>query len=309
MTPPLLVKQLDEEELRTRLAAGEFVLRTGPFATAIRTRLPAVASTLRHLYADHSLDASGGFADFHVEIKRVEGLRGWLRPQAVFELDGARPFAPLPEAQAFALLEWGLNWCIANFCHQFLMVHAAVIERDGLAVILPAPPGSGKSTLCAALVHRGWRLLSDELTLIRPEDGQVQGLARPINLKNASIDVIRHFAREAVFGPVVPDTRKGTIAHLKAPTDSIARLDEPARPRWIVFPRYQAGAAPSMTALPPHEAFIFLAENSFNYSILGEQGFATLGRTIDDCACLNFCYSHLDDAITHFEHLYAEART
>jgi predicted ATPase len=31
-------------------------------------------------------------------------------------------------------------------------------------VILPAPPGSGKSTLCAALVTRGWRLLSDELT-------------------------------------------------------------------------------------------------------------------------------------------------
>lgn len=309
MSASLLVKQVDDATLRARLAHGEFVLRTGPFATAIRTRHKDVVATLARLYADHPLDAPGGFVDFHVDVKRVEGLRGWVRPQAVFELDGARPFAPLPQAQAFALLEWGLNWCIANFCHQYLLIHAAVIERDGLAVILPAPPGSGKSTLCAALAHRGWRLLSDELTLLRPEDGQVLGLARPINLKNASIDLIRDFAPQAVFGPIVPDTRKGTIAHLKAPTDSIARLDEPARPRWIVFPRYQAGTSPILRPLAPQEAFIFLAENSFNYSILGEQGFETLGRTIDACECLDFSYSQLDDAIAVFERLHAEART
>jgi predicted ATPase len=33
-----------------------------------------------------------------------------------------------------------------------------VVERDGHALILPAMPGSGKSTLTAALVQRGWRL-------------------------------------------------------------------------------------------------------------------------------------------------------
>lgn len=308
MTPDLLVKDLAVTDLRERLATGRFVLRTGPFTTAIRSRRADVLQAIALLYADHPVEPPGGFVDFHVEVRRVEGLRGWIRPQAVFELDGARPFVPLPEAQSFALLEWGLNWCIANFCHQFLMIHAAVIERDGFAAILPAPPGSGKSTLCAALVHRGWRLLSDELTLIRPATGEALGLARPINLKNASIDIMRGFAPEAVFGPIVPDTKKGTVAHLKAPADSVARLDQAARPRWIVFPQYEAGATATRSPLPPHEAFVYLAENSFNYSILGEQGFDTLGRVVDGCDCLRFRYSRLDDAIAQFEQLLAEAK-
>lgn len=308
MNDSVPVRALGAREVGERLANDHFVLRTGPFRTAIRSRDARVHDTIMLLYADHLVEPPGGFADFHVEVKRVEGLRGWLKPQAVFELDGARPFMPLPLPQSFALLEWGMNWCIANFCHQYLMVHAAVIERDGLAAILPAPPGSGKSTLCAALVHRGWRLLSDEMTLIVPASGEVVGLARPINLKNASIDIIRDFAPQAVFGPVVPDTKKGTVAHLKPPADSLAAVEHPARPRWIVFPKYEAGSPPQLESLPPHRAFIHLAENSFNYSVLGEHGFDALGRVVDGCDCLNFRYSQLDDAVACFERLLAEAR-
>ncbi|MFH0351486.1 MAG: hypothetical protein ACHBMF_06110 [Chromatiales bacterium] len=42
-------------------------------------------------------------------------------------------------------------------------VHAAVVERHGKAVILAAPSGTGKSTLTLALLHAGFRYLSDEL--------------------------------------------------------------------------------------------------------------------------------------------------
>src|SRR3546814_15972535 len=82
------------------------------------------------------------------------------------------------------MLEWGLNWCIGAHGHQFLIIHAAVIERNGLAAILPGAPGSGKSTLTACLVHNGWRLLSDEMALVSLQDGGLTALARPISLKN-----------------------------------------------------------------------------------------------------------------------------
>ncbi|MFT4173714.1 MAG: HprK-related kinase A [Rhodocyclaceae bacterium] len=293
-------------DVAQRLAGNGLMLRTGPFVQRLRSRLPAVARSVHTLYADHPLADSAVFADFHVRVDRARGVRGVWRPQAEFHFDERQPFTPLPLPQSFAMLEWGLNWCIAQHCHQYLIVHAAVIERDGRAAILPAPPGSGKSTLCAALVHRGWRLCSDELTLIRPQDAAVQALARPVNLKNRSIDLIGQFAPQAVFGPRVPDTHKGTVSHMRAPAASVAGVDLPAQPRWVVFPRWLAGSPATLKSWAKAQAFIELADNAFNYSVLGESGFDTLTRVIDQAECLSFTYDKLDDAVATFERL-AEA--
>jgi HprK-related kinase A len=229
-----------------------------------------------------------------------------LRPQVEFDLEGMAPFRPLPLAQAFPMFEWVLNWCISSRAHRYLIIHAAVVEKNGRAVILPAPPGSGKSTLCAALVSAGWRLLSDELALVRLADGQLQPVPRPISLKNASIGVIRAFAPQSVFSPEVEDTVKGTIAHLKAPADSIERAQEPARPGWVIFPRYVAGAPAQLEPLAPARAFMRVAENGFNYSVLGAAGFRALGGLIDTVSSHEFSYGVLDEAIALFDRL-AEA--
>jgi HprK-related kinase A len=199
-----------------------------------------------------------------------------------------------------------MNWCVSHNAHVYLIIHAAVVEKHGCAVILPAPPGSGKSTLCAALVGRGWRLLSDEMTLVRPADCALVPLPRPVSLKNASIDIIRAFNQDAVLGPLVPNTTKGTIAHLKAPGASIARAGEPARPSRIVFPGYQAGAATSLTPLPKARAFMQVADNAFNYQVMGARGFEVLGRLIDACDCHEFRYSSLPEAVALFDRMALE---
>lgn len=258
------------------------------------------------LYAAHPVEAEERFADFHVAILRPGGLRRWLRPQVVFRFDGRPPFHPLPGDQAFPILEWGLNWCVSAHCHQHLIVHAAVVERGGRALLLPAPPGSGKSTLCAALVHRGWRLLSDELALFDPASGTLVPLARPVSLKNASIEVIRGFAPRAVLGETVHDTLKGSIAHMRPPADAVGRALEPARPRWIVMPRWVAGEKAALEPLPRGRAFMQIADSAFNYHLHGRDGFALLTDAVQACDCYEFVYGELDEAMRVFERL-AEA--
>lgn len=280
------------------MAANVF-LRTGPFFVHVKTSIEEVLAGIELLYDRRCILPRPAFCDYHVEMKQPF-LRRWYHPQALFLFDGHAPFLPGPRQHALPMLEWGMNWVIAMTAHQFLILHAAVVERNGLALLLPAPPGSGKSTLCAGLAFRGWRLLSDELALVDPATGRITSLARPISLKNQSIDVIRRFAPDAVIGPTTEGSVKGSIALLKPPPASITALDDPAQPRWIVFPRYEAGAALRMTVRSKASALVELGENAMNYNIHGDAGFDALANMIDCCAVGDFRYSDLGAAVEFF---------
>jgi HprK-related kinase A len=290
-------------ELAERLRKAGVFLHTGPFLSRVRSGIPAVVDGIALLYADYRVSQHADFADFHIALTRPHGLRRWLRPQMHFEFDGVFPFKPLPLAQALPMLEWGLNWCIGNHAHQFLILHAAAIEKNGRAAILPGPAGAGKSTLTAYLVHNGWRLLSDELALLSLADGCVTALARPISLKNQSIDIIERAVPRAIISRRCEDTAKGTVALLKAPSDSVAQIAETARPAWVIFPRYQQGVAASFTPRSKADTLIEVGQNAFNYSIHGKLGFEMLSRLMDDCACYDLSYSDLDQAREIFEAL------
>lgn len=297
------VASLSRAELGQRLGAGGIHLQTGGFVTCVKSPIASVADGISLMYADYPLVDGAEFADFHISLTRAGGLRRWFRRQVRFDADGTSPFLPLPIDQAFPLFEWSMNACVSSRANGYLIIHAAVVEKNGQAAILPAPSGSGKSTLCAALVTRGWRLLSDELALVRLDSGDLEALPRPISLKNASIDIMRGYAPGAVFSREVRDTVKGAIAHMKAPAASVARAGETARPAWIIFPQYQAGAAAALAPVAPARAFMDLAGNAFNYSLLGADGFAALAGLIDACSLYKFTYSALDDAVDVFSRL------
>lgn len=299
------VGDLSNGELAKRLAAEGLAVQFGPFNIKIRSDLADIVSLASRLYLPYPLALDQAITDFHVQMASPKGIRRWLHPQACFSLDGHSPFAPHPNKHAFPALEWGINWCIATRAHHVLMLHAAVVERDGKAILFPAWPGHGKSTLCTALIHSGWRLLSDEFGLVRPEDGLLLPIPRLIPLKNESIDVIKRFRPEAVIGPSFFGTRKGTVAHVRPPTESIKRAQEPAQARWLIFPRWVADAPLSLEPIKKSEAFLMVASNAFNYEVLDQTGFRLVTEMVDTCDCLSLRYSKLDEAIAALDELTA----
>jgi HprK-related kinase A len=272
----------------------------GLFNICLSSSVDEVADHLLSLYGTFEMVNDNEFVDFYVSVEPPFKWRRYLRPQVNFSFDGYLPFKPLPYAQASAMFEWGLNWSIANHSHQYLVIHAAVVERNSQAFIFPGTPGSGKSTLCAALIGNGWRLLSDEMTLLSINDGLIYPIPRPVSLKNQSIAVINDFLVDITIGAIVNDTLKGTVAHLRPPADSVISAKLPAIPAKIIFPKYQTGAITKLTSLTQGRALLKVAENSFNYNILGIRGFDCLAKTIDVCRCYDFNYSSLDEAVALF---------
>lgn len=295
---------LSESELRRCLSsAGGLKIKIGRFNVCLSSSIREVSEHLRRLYKDFELISDPDFCDFHVALMPPFGVRRYVRPQVNFSFDGEYPFKPLPYGQAGALFEWGLNWCIARHANQYLIIHAAVVAKDSRALVLAGTPGSGKSTLCAALVCEGWRLLSDEMALLSVDDGGLYPVPRPISLKNRSLEVISAFSPDAVMGPVVRDTAKGTVGHMRPPLQSVELGERPVRPAQLVFPRYKERSGTKLTRLSKGRALLRAAENSFNYSVLGAHGFNSLARLIEDSDCHEFQYSRLDEAIAVFTEL------
>lgn len=297
------VGDLTVDAFEARLGRGGVDVRIGPFDLRVAAQARDLAAPLHSLYRDYPLLEGERVLHGHVEVRDV---RQWLprpRRRIRFLVDGRAPHEDMPAGQALPVLEWGINLVIALRYHCFLMLHAAVLERGGRALLLPAWPGHGKTTLCAALAHRGWRLLSDEFGLVRPGSRDLVPIPRPMPLKNASIEVIRRFVPQAFLGPTIPGTRKGDIAHVRPPGDSIARAQETAPAAWIVFPRWETGAALTFEAMSHAEGYMQLATNAFNYEMLGEAGFETVRDLVAGARCHRLVYSDLDEAVAAFDAL------
>ena len=287
---------LSPAALEAQLDAPGLSLRIGPYVYTISSDLPAVREGIARLYPDFPLAPEGEYVDYQVSVKSRSHWQR-LRGQAEFTFDAHSPFDPIPRDQAFAFLEWGMNWCVSLHTNEYLKLHAAVVARGGRAVIMPGVPGAGKSTLCAALALSGWRVLSDEHALVPPGTREVVPVYRPVSLKNESIDAISRFSADAVLGPRSEATHKGVVAHLKADLTPDAHARESLPVGALVFPRYEPGAPQRLAPRKKAESFVLAAYHSFNYSLLCETGFDAMRELVASSHCYDLVYHDLDWAV------------
>ena len=303
------LSDLTTETLAARLREGGVVLQVGPFLVRLGTSLRELIEPVHLLYTHYELvDQADRIVDFDIRLDPPSRPARWRGRRAAFYIDGKRAFQPFERSISLPMLEWVVNWCVFTIPNQYLILHAAVVERGGRAAILPGEPGAGKSTLCGALAFRGWRLFSDEVAMMRPGETRLLPVPRPIGLKEQSIEVIRGFEPGAVLGPAIPGTRKGTVAHIQPDRESVERGNESAEAGWIIFPRYEAGTAARLVRMSKGYTLLKIAHDAFNFSTLGVAGFETAADVVDGCACYELSYGDLNDAVGIFHQLAGEVQ-
>ncbi len=251
-----------------------FQVRIGPVGFRIGSAWAGPVQALARLYEGFP-EPADGIADFTVRLEPDRIGRRWIKPSVAIRGDYILPeAAPLALRHGLLAAEMGMNLQMALGQRRYLLLHAAVVEREGRALILTGESGAGKSTLAAMLGERGWRLMGDEFALVDPETGLIHAFPRAISLKNDAIEALAE-TKASRWGPRLEGTPKGTIRHLRPNANAIDAMDQPARPALILFPRF--GFDEAVREMGQSEVFVRLTQASTNYVSLGEEGFSRAG--------------------------------
>ena len=270
-------------------------LQIGPVAFRIGSAWRAPLDALALLYSAYPKPADG-LTDFTVRLEPEKPWRRFLRPSVAIRGDYILPdAAPLSLAHGLLAAEMGMNLQMALGQKNYLLLHAATVEKDGRAVILTGESGAGKSTLAALLGERGWRLMGDEFALLDMASGMLMPFPRAVSLKNGAIAVMEAEVPADRFGPRLEDTPKGAIRHMRPNDLALSRMGEGAMPSLILFPRF--GPAQAVRGVGKAEVFMRLTQASTNYVSLGRRGFDALTRLVETNPALAIDYPDTATAV------------
>jgi len=279
-------------------------IQIGPVGFRIGSAWKAPLDALAKLYAAYP-QPKDGLTDFTVRLEPETAWRRYVRPAVAIRGDYILPdAAPLPLAHGLLAAEMGMNLQMALGQKNYLLLHAATVEKDGRALIMTGESGAGKSTLAALLGERGWRLMGDEFALLDMASGLLMPFPRAVSLKNGAIRVMEAEVDAARFGPRLEGTPKGTIRHLTPNATALGRMGEGAAPDLILFPRF--GQARDIRAVGKAEVFMRLTQASTNYVALGRQGFDALTRLVETNPALAIDYPDTATAIGMVESFWQE---
>ena len=130
------------------------------------------------------------------------------------------------------------------------IVHASSVAKDGRAVLITGPSGSGKSDLTLRLLDRGFTLVSDDQTVVQREGERLIAAAPATIAGKLEIRGI---------GIVDMDTADSVpVALLVELTSEIERLPDDSRERPILGVPLPIVTIDAMTASAPSKVAIAL---------------------------------------------------
>ena len=208
---------------------------------------------------------------------RLDDGQSYLRWDGLFEFlidaDGRRIWcgwlgaASLESLQVY-LLGHALSFALVNQGYEPL--HATSVVIDGQAIAFLGSSGFGKSSLAAAFLADGHRLLTDDMLLLRRNDGGYEGQPGPGRIKLFPKIARRFLAGAASAVPMNNETEK-LVLPLSA--DHRHSGSAPLRALYVLSPPREVHRkqAIQLTSLTTKETFIELVRGTFNFLITGSE--------------------------------------
>ena len=258
-------------------------------------QVPRVDSVIGHLVSAESKSPTVAF-----DIGATTLPNGFIRS---YLYKDEQPLDSVTGLYRLAPVIKGAVWEAAVNAYDFrFYVHAGVVGKDENCILLPAAAGSGKSSLTAALAHRGFRYFSDEVALLERGTLKVPPVPLAFCIKKTGWDLIARYFPQLLD---MPSHRRGDdkiVRYIPPPTCGVAVAQTSAPVHQIIFPRYEATASTKLAPLSRSEALgRLMAECLALRERLTKDNVEELIAWISAIDCYQLTFSSLDEACREIE--------
>ena len=262
----------------------------------IRFPSDAVADTFRHALAGfESSHTSPGAHPYEIQTGRRPGTFS----------SRIKVCTPTEYSSLFELVA-GMERTVLSAAYSHMDapgVHAGAVTRNGLTILIPGNPGSGKTSLVLGLLLNGWTLLSDEIAPVDTKTSQIGPFPRALWIKPGGMDVVVGVDSKGLLGKPEVARRIGGV-HCVTPTAfPVAADGETSSVTSVVFPSVDRNLEARIDSVPRSEALGRLMDLTFNRDRFPGGGMDLLGDLVAGADC----YTLTSGSLRHSVDLVLEA--
>lgn len=194
---------------------------------------------------------------------------------------------------------------LVDACSDGLVLHAAMVAKNGRGLILPASSGSGKSTLTAWLVREGFEYGSDELVYAPFGVKAFNPFGRPINLKQRArqrTDSIFGFS-EALYQDRDEVVSSPPVDFISSKVFGPGRILGAVVPTAVIFSKFTPDAENSFHKISKGRAGLEWMQHLLNARNLSQHGFSEIAGLARILPAYFLAYSSLNQITGIFEKL------
>jgi hypothetical protein len=194
--------------------------------------------------------------------------------------------------RALSVLLWHINAeVVRRSTARHLVVHAAAAAREGMTVLLPAAPESGKTTTVAGLVAgAGFGYVTDEAVAIDTATLVPRPYQKPLSVDRGSWEVLASL-RPPHDGVV---TGQWQVPASAIRADALASA---APIRFVVEPAYDRSAATRLEPVSRAAMLVRLSDSTFNFQEAPGRNLAVLARVLERAECYRLPIGDLHEGV------------
>jgi hypothetical protein len=216
-------------------------------------------------------------------------------------LNGTIQGRPLPCQRLVPVLYGRLRQFAYQSGPYLLTVHGAVVSGKGRTIILAGQSGSGKSTLTAALLARGYGLLSDEPAVIDPSGREILSIPLGLGLKAGSWSAVLADYPGLESLPIHLRFDDQPMRYLLPATIHLVSSGVGMVTTHLVFPCYHPDALPSLEPLSLLQALCALTGSGYQVPELDVERVEGILQWLRGLTCCALTYSSTPEALALLE--------